>query len=99
MFTWLKQITNCDIDSVLEKQGHDGEYANELFIRGTSVCLGNTILFTTQNASTILFPYDVFWPMEPVTSNQSMENYTDKYVLIGHNVNHFQSLYFTSQLP
>ena len=35
--------------------------------------------------------------MEPVPSNQSMENYTGEYVLIGHNVNHFQSLYFISQ--
>ena len=47
----------------------------------------------------ICFPYDVFWPMEPVPSNQSMENYTGEYVLIGHNVNHFQSLYFISQPP
>ena len=43
---WLKQNTNCDIDSVLEKQGHDGEYANELFIRETSLFLGIAILFT-----------------------------------------------------
>ena len=28
-----------------------------------------------------------------------MENYTGEYVLIGHNVNHFQSLYFISQPP
>ena len=44
----------------------------------------------------IFFPYDVFWLMEPVPSNQSMENYTGEYVLIGHNV---QSLYFISQPP
>ena len=37
--------------------------------------------------------------MEPVPSNQSMENYTGEYVLIGHTVNNFQSLYFISQLP
>ena len=37
--------------------------------------------------------------MEPVPSNQSMENYTGEYILIGHNVNHFQSLYFVSQPP
>ena len=98
MFTWLQQNTNCDIDSVLEKQGHDGEYANALFIRGTSLCLGIAILFT-RNTSSFLFPYDVFWPMEPVPSNQSMENYTGEYVLIGHNVNQFQSLYFISQPP
>ena len=44
-------------------------------------------------------PYDVFWPKEPVPSNQSMENYTGEYVLIGHNVNHFQSWYFIPQPP
>ena len=32
VLTWLQQNTNCDIDSVLEKQGHDGEYTNELFL-------------------------------------------------------------------
>ena len=37
--------------------------------------------------------------MEPVPSNQSMENYTGEYILIGNNVNHFQSLYFVSQPP
>ena len=37
--------------------------------------------------------------MEPVPSNQSMENYTGEYVLIGHNVNHFQSLFLISQPP
>ena len=37
--------------------------------------------------------------MEPVPSNRSMENYTGEYVLIGHNVNHFQRLYFISQPP
>ena len=37
--------------------------------------------------------------MQPVPSNQSMENYTGEYILIGHNVNHFQSLYFVSQPP
>ena len=36
---------------------------------------------------------------EPVPSNQSMENYTGEYVLIGHNVNQFPSLYFISQPP
>ena len=46
MLTWLQQNTNCDFDSVLEKQGHDGKYANELFIRGTSLFLGIAILFT-----------------------------------------------------
>ena len=48
VLTWLQENTNCDIDSVLEKQGHDGEYANELFIRGTSLF---AILFT-RNTST-----------------------------------------------
>ena len=24
VLTWLQQNTNCDIDSVLEKQGYDG---------------------------------------------------------------------------
>ena len=37
--------------------------------------------------------------MQPVPSNQSMENYTGEYILIGHNVNHFQNLYFVSQPP
>ena len=38
--------------------------------------------------------------MDPVPSNQYMENYTGEFVLIiGHNVNHFQSLYFISQPP
>ena len=37
--------------------------------------------------------------MEPVPANKSMENHTGEYVLIGHNVNHFQSLYFISQPP
>ena len=37
--------------------------------------------------------------MQPVPSNQSRENYTGEYILIGHNVNHFQSLYFVSQPP
>ena len=37
--------------------------------------------------------------MEPVPSNQSMDNYTGEYILIGHNVNHFQSLYFVSHPP
>ena len=46
MLTWLQQNTNCDIDSVLEKQAHDGEYANELFIRGTSLFLGIAIFYT-----------------------------------------------------
>ena len=98
MLTWLQQNTNCDIDSVLEKQEHEDEYANELFIRGTSLLLGISILFT-RNTSTFYFPYDVFWPMEPVPSSQSMDNYTSEYVLIGHNVNHFQSFYFISQPP
>ena len=40
-----------------------------------------------------------FGPWNPVPSNQSMENYTGEYVLIGRNVNHFQSLYFVSQPP
>ena len=51
VFTWLQQNTNCDIDSVLEKQGHEGEYANELFIRGTSLFLGIAISFK-RNTST-----------------------------------------------
>ena len=59
MLTWLQQNTNCDNGSVLGKQGHDGEYANELFIRGTSLFLGIAILFT-RNTSTLLVPYDVF---------------------------------------
>ena len=46
VLTWSQQNTNCDIDSVLKKQGHDGEYAIELFIRGTSLFLGIAILFT-----------------------------------------------------
>ena len=37
--------------------------------------------------------------MEPVPSNQSMENYTGEYVLIGHNVNHLQSFFYVSQPP
>ena len=67
-------------------------------MRGTSLFLGIAIL-CTQNTSTFLFPYDIFWPMEPVPLYQSMENYTGEYVLIGHNVNHFQNLYFISQPP
>ena len=90
--TWLQQNINCDLDFVLEKQGHEGEFANELFIRGTSLFLDIAILFT-RSTSTLFFPYEVFWPMEPVPSNQSMENYTGEYILIGHNVNYFQSLY------
>ena len=35
--------------------------------------------------------------MEPVPSNQSMENYIGEYALIGQNVNHFQSFYYISQ--
>ena len=98
MTTWLQQNINCDLDFVLEKQGHEGEYANELFIRGgTSLFLDIAILFTRSTST--LFPYDVFWAMQPVPSNQSMENYTGEYILIGHNVNHFQSLYFVSQPP
>ena len=46
VLTWLQQNTTCDIDSVLEKQGHDGEYANELFMRGTSLFLRIASLFT-----------------------------------------------------
>ena len=57
------------------------------------------LLFYLYEIHQHFFPYDVFWPVEPVSSNQSMENYTGEYVLIGHNVNHFQSLYFISQPP
>ena len=53
MLTWLQQNTNCDIDYVLEKQGHDGEYANELFIHGTSLFLAIVILFA-RNTSTFI---------------------------------------------
>ena len=94
--TWrLQQNINCDLDFVFEKQRHEGEYANELFIRGTSLFLDIAILFTRSTST----PYDVFWPMQPVPSNQSMKNYTGEYILIGYNVNHFQSLYFVSKPP
>ena len=52
--TWLQQNINCDLDFVLEKQGHEGEYANELFIRGTSLFLDIAILFT-RSTSTLFF--------------------------------------------
>ena len=96
MLTRLQQNTDCDIDSVLEKQGHDGEYANGLIIRGTFF---RYCYFIYTKYINIFFPYDVFWPTEPTPSNQSMENYTGEYVQIGHNVNHFQSLYFIPQPP
>ena len=54
VLTWLQQNTNCDIDSVLEKQGHDGEYANELFICGTSLFSGIVILFTRNTSKFVL---------------------------------------------
>ena len=66
VLTWLQQNTNWYIDSVSEKQGHDGEYANELFIRGTSLFLGITILFT-RNTSTFFFHMMFFGPWNQYT--------------------------------
>ena len=49
--TWLPKNINCDLDFVLEKQGHEGEYANELFIRGTSLFLDIAIFFTRSTST------------------------------------------------
>ena len=88
VLTWLQQYSNCDIDSVLEKQGW---WVCQWIVHTWNFpVFRNCYFFYKHEIHPHFSPYDVFRPMEPVPSNQSMKIYTGEHVLIGHNVNHFQ---------
>ena len=86
------------LEDILCRQRIPGTFALELFIRAAAIFLQTAIVFTKET-STIVYPYDVFWPWEVVPVDQSLQNYDGPYILIGHANNHFQSLYFNGLPP
>lgn len=92
---WEETHINENADESIVRQFLLGVHVTELFIHATAMLL-DTVIIITKADSTSEYPYCIFWPsLSSLGVTPQLKEYTGRYILLGHSMEHFQSLFFS----